>query len=129
MASHDADDVWFPASLPELPTFPEPPPLTISGEDLARMVPPMPTVDIDFSRELVSSDEESEAEEVEAQSLCKQSRPRSKKRLTKTKAVAQKPPRKQDSTRGREQKKRAASAQAKKAATAPRKKGTKKAGS
>ena len=60
MAIYDADDVWFPPSLPELPTFPEPPPLTISGEDLARMVPPTPTVDFDLSQELLSSDEEAE---------------------------------------------------------------------
>ncbi len=86
----------------------------------------MPTIDFDFSQGLISSDEE--VEEAKAELPCKSARPRTKKCPTKTKAVAQKPPRKPDTTRGRDQKKRAASAQAKKAAAAPKMTNAKKAG-
>ncbi|PIL24824.1 hypothetical protein GSI_12710 [Ganoderma sinense ZZ0214-1] len=127
MSRSDNSDVWFPPSLPELPTFSAPPPLTISGEDLARMVPPMPTVDLDLPAELITSDE---VEEADTQSPCKRSFPRTQNSLANTNVVAQKPSRKSDSTRGRlrEQKKRAAASRAKKAAVIPRKESTKKTG-
>ncbi|KAI1790238.1 hypothetical protein LXA43DRAFT_1095582 [Ganoderma leucocontextum] len=126
MPTHNTSAVWYPLSLPALPTFHEPLPLTISGEALAKMVPPTPTIDFDLPRDLASSDEG--IEEAKVEPSCKKSRSRTRKCPAKPAKTAQKPPRKPDSTRGRAQKKLAASAQGKKAAAArPRQKSAKKA--
>ncbi|EJF64337.1 hypothetical protein DICSQDRAFT_125324 [Dichomitus squalens LYAD-421 SS1] len=120
MSADNNQAPYWPPPLGPSSVYLEAPPGTISGEELAKMVPPMPTIDWDAPCELTPSDDES----IEGPSP-KKSRARTTKKPSTKVQASQKSPRKPDSTRGRTQKQDAASTQAKKEA---KQKGTKKGG-